>query len=156
MGMAIVLSLLTGVTIVLSRTVNARLASESSALYSTLYNYVVGLPVAVLAFFILARGESAGALLAPLSPRLWMYTGGIVGVFSVLLLNATVCKISAFYMTLLLFVGQVFTGVALDFARTGVIRPGTLVGGVAVAAGLILNMVFDQTGKTNNSGADAA
>lgn len=138
----IAMSLLAGVTVVLSRTVNARLAERSSVLVSTWYNYTVGLAFALIAFALLGRGELAGLSLS-VSP-IWMYTGGLLGVLVVLLSNMTVARISAFYMTLLLFAGQVLTGVLIDVAVTQAFSQANLIGGLLVAIGMAGNLWLDQ------------
>ncbi len=66
----------------------------------------------------------------------------------VLLSNVTVRRISAFYMTLLLFVGQVFTGIVVDMALTGVFSPQNLIGGALVAAGMAVNLRLEPQDGT--------
>lgn len=139
----VVLAFLSGVILVISRTLNARLAEETSLFVSTFYNYTIGLIVAVPVFLLLGRGEPFlnGAAF---DPRFYIYFGGIVGVAVVYLTNATVTKISAFYLTLFLFVGQVFSGVILDAIRTGAFEIKSLIGGFLVTAGLVANLVMDR------------
>ena len=143
--MPVLMSLLAGVAVVLSRTVNARLSAYATEMASTFVNYAVGLFFAAAALLWLGRAE----LSAPfaLSPRAWIYLGGALGVLVVVLLNLTVARISALYMTLLLFVGQMFSGVAVDMALTRSFSPQNLVGGVLVAAGMGVNLWLDQSGK---------
>lgn len=139
----IVLSLLTGVSIVVSRTLNAALARNTSVLTSTVFNYITGLCVSAAVLLIAGTSEPMMQMFS-LSPKVWIYTGGIIGVCMVSLLNAVVCKISSFYMTLLLFAGQVFAGVALDGALTGSFSVNSLIGGFAITAGLAQNLWIDK------------
>lgn len=141
--MPVIVSLLAGVSVVASRTVNARLAEGSSALCGTWINYVVGLLGALVALPLLGRAELSTPLPA-LSPQVWIYTGGLLGVLVVVLSNVTVARISAFYMTLLLFIGQVFTGIAVDIVMTQAFSHVNLVGGLLVAFGMALNLWLDQ------------
>ncbi len=143
--MPVVVSLLAGVCVVLSRTVNARLAAGSSELVSTWYNYVVGILMAILALLALGMGELSA--LPALSGPIWAYAGGLLGVFVVLLLNVTVARISALYMTLLLFMGQMFAGVVIDMLLTQSFSPQNLAGGALVAMGMALNLWLDQKVK---------
>lgn len=139
----ILVSLASGVTIVVSRTLNAGLAQQIGEGPSTFYNYAVGLAVALLALGLLGRGEplfAGGAV----SWSLPMYLGGGIGVLVVFLSNLTVKKVSSFYMTLLVFIGQVFTGLGLDLFLTGRFSRRNLVGGLLVAAGLTLNLLLDR------------
>lgn len=141
---AVVVSLLSGVTIVLSRTLNARLTAATSVMGSTLYNYVVGLCCAVLIMLVMGQ-----RIHMPQSgvPPAWVFLGGVMGVCMVAGLNVVTPKISAFYLTLFLFVGQVFAGVAVDILLTGVFSLPNLLGGTLVAAGLCFNLWADVTPK---------
>lgn len=147
-ALPVAVSLLAGVTIVTSRTVNAGLAERSGVVKSTLYNYVTGLSVSLLVLLLAGGGELASAV----SPRPWMYLGGVLGVVTVLLSNIIVARISSFYMTLLLFVGQVFAGVCIDVLLTGSFAPENLGGGLFVAAGLIFNLWVDRHASAGTGG----
>ncbi len=137
----VVASLLTGVSVVLSRTVNARLSAQSSETVSAWYNYVTGLLLSLVVMALIGRGELASA---DFGARPWMYLGGALGVAVVLLCNVTVKRISAFYMTLLLFVGQVFAGIVVDVVLTGAFSAENLIGGGLVAVGMGLNLWMDR------------
>jgi transporter family-2 protein len=139
----IIVSLFTGVSTVVSRTLNASLARQTSAMNSTLFNYIVGLSVSAAVLLIAGRGEPM-MLQFSLSPKVWIYLGGIIGVGAVTLLNVTVCKISSFCMTLLLFAGQVFSGVIIDILLTNSFTLNNLIGGVAITAGLAQNLLIDK------------
>jgi len=140
---AVIVSFLAGFTIVMSRTLNARLSAVTSVRVSTFYNYLVGLVVSGLFLLVLGRGEIAFAELT-LSPSWYIYLGGVLGVAVVLLSNIVVVRVSAFYLTLLIFVGQVFSGVLIDvfLAQEVVLR--NVFGGVLVAAGLSINLILDS------------
>jgi transporter family-2 protein len=110
---------------------------------STFYNYVLGLITAIPVFLLLGRGEPALAGLA-LTQNWWIYLGGAIGVITVWLSNVVVVKIPALYITLLMFVGQVFTGVVLDTLIDGTFSSQNLIGGLFVAVGLSLNLLFER------------
>jgi len=133
----IILSLLTGFTIVANRTVNAALAEESNVFYSTLYNYITGLATGLVVLLI-SRPDTIDAV--PANQPLWMYLGGAVGVIVVCLSNLIVVKMPSVSMTLLTFIGQVFTGVLLDVLLTGAFSIVNLIGGFLVTAGLAINL----------------
>ena len=140
---AVVVSFIAGVNIVLSRTLNAKLSDLTSVRVSTFYNYFIGLIVSLLVFTLLGRGEIILAEFA-LSPNWYIYFGGVLGVCVVLLGNIVVVKISAFYLTLLIFIGQVFSGVLIDVVITQALSTRNLIGGVLVAAGLSVNLILDK------------
>jgi transporter family-2 protein len=132
-----------GVSIVVSRSFNARLANNTSVYTSTFFNYVLGLAASIPVFLLFGRGESV--LSGPtFSPQWWIYLGGAIGMVTVWLSNIVVVKIPALYFTLLMFVGQIFTGVALDAVLDGAFSLQNLAGGVFVAFGLTLNLLFER------------
>lgn len=139
--LAVVMSFIAGISIVLARTVNAKLAVLTSVRISAFYNYVIGLAVAFLVFLLLGRGEAPELVL---SPYWFIYLGGALGLCIVLISNVIVVKISAFYLTLLLFVGQIFSGVMIDVFITGEISVRNFMGGLFVAVGLCINLLLDK------------
>lgn len=147
MFIAIIVSFLAGVTVVVSRTTNARLAAETSLFKSTFYNYVLGLICSVIVLLCIHFLVAPQLPEEPLSlqwNQLWIYLGGAMGVCTVSISNAVVTRISSFYVTLLMFVGQVFTGIVLDIIISHTFSLGNLLGGLCVAIGLILNLWFDK------------
>lgn len=140
---AVIVSLLTGVTIVVSRTINAGLAEKTSVYVSTVINYMVGLAVACLVCFVLGQKEPLWTQ-AVFSWQPYLYAGGLLGAGVVFLSNVTVMKVSAFYMSLLTFVGQIFCGIALDAAIDGKFVAENMIGGVLVALGMGINLLVDR------------
>jgi len=140
--LAVVVSFFAGFSIVMSRTLNAKLADLTSMRVSTFYNYLVGLIVSVVVFLLLGRGEVVFAEFA-ISPSWYIYLGGALGVCVVFLSNFVVVKISAFYLTLLIFIGQIFSGVLIDIFISQEISMRNVVGGVLVAMGLSVNLILD-------------
>ena len=141
--LAVVLSFAAGVSIVVSRTLNAKLSTMTNMRIATFCNYIVGLAVAVIVLFILGRGEMAAFNFAPNISTWWIYFGGVLGVCIVLISNVTVVKISAFYLTLLVFIGKIFAGILIDVVLAGYLSSRNLVGGVLVAFGLCVNLFLD-------------
>lgn len=147
MLIAIIVSFLAGVTVVVSRTTNARLAAETSLFKSTFYNYIFGLMGSVLVLLVMHFFVAPQFPKAPLPlhiNQLWIYLGGAMGVCTVSISNAVVTRISSFCITLLMFVGQVFTGIILDIIISHSFSLGNLLGGICVTIGLILNLWFDK------------
>ena len=142
----VLLSFVMGVTIVLSRSVNAMLAKKTSLFVSTWYNYSVGLSVSLIVWLLAALlGNTPllpGANVAP--PPLWAFLGGFMGVVTVSVQSFVTPRMPAFQLTLVLFIGQVFMGLLLDvFSGAG----GSVqewIGGICAVAGLSLNAVLDQ------------
>ena len=144
---AVMLSFLSGITVILSRTVNARLSQHIGELESSLINHLVGLVFIVgglISIWVIFKRNLLIPIITEFSPNPWMYMGGILGISTVVLSNITVPKIPAFRLTLLTFVGQVFTGLAIDLFSKGVYSDRTFVGGVLVAIGVAANILYEQ------------
>lgn len=141
---AIAASFMAGVGLVVSRMISAAVARSSGAIGSSLINHVVGLPLAVALLFILG-GSELSALPASLGTApLWAYTGGIAGLFIIVITNIVLDKVSAFRVSMLLFVGQVFSGAAIDFLMGVDFSGRTFFGGVIIAVGVAANTLLEK------------
>ncbi|MEG1992426.1 MAG: DMT family transporter [Acetivibrio sp.] len=142
----ILLSCLAGISIIVARTFNARLADKTNMYSSTWYNFSSGFLVSLLFLFTLGKKDMMD-LSGGLSPKLWIYLGGFIGMIIVILSNMCVTKISAFYMTLIMFVGQIFTGILFDILLTQTFSVKNLICGAIVAFGLSLDVLMQQYKK---------
>ncbi|MDO4493312.1 MAG: DMT family transporter [Clostridia bacterium] len=136
-------ALLCGVLMVLSRSFNGLLTERLGAMQSTLYNYITGLTASAVVMLLLGRGEAlwTGAQL-PSNP-LW-YTGGLLGVVSVTILNIVIHRIPALYLTIIMFIGQVAGGFVLDALLGNGLPMGNLIGGLFCTAGMCINAIADR------------
>ncbi|MBE6022173.1 MAG: DMT family transporter [Cellulosilyticum sp.] len=144
--MYILLAILAGVSIVLSRIVNYVLADKIGLFQGTFFNYLLGF----LGSFVLLLISGDTIQLFSLSSyqgTWWAYTGGLVGVGVIALSSHLSSKISAFYLTLLLFVGQLFGGMVLDYIVSGDFSLQKIIGGLLVVVGLSYNLWIDSKGK---------
>ncbi|HEU4322235.1 MAG TPA: DMT family transporter [Roseiflexaceae bacterium] len=143
MLVAIAVAFLSGVARTVGRMANAQLAGRVGALQSTCYNYLVGLICSALILALDRRPAPAAAFDAGAIPA-WAYLGGAVGVVFVVLSNHTTPKLPAFSMTLLMFVGQLATGVAIDLLAHQQPALGKIVGGGLILAGLLVDLSIDR------------
>ena len=139
---AIVLTLLNGALVAVSRYVNAQLSANSTVLVGTWFNYSVGLATALVLMALTRTAVSA----VPSAP-VWVYLGGMIGVVSVSLSSWAAPKLPAFRLTLILIAGQLLTGVAIDALFKGNFSATELIGGGAVLFGLFLNVWMDERGQ---------
>lgn len=149
---AIVFSLVAGVTIVLSRTVNANLSNKIGALQGSFINHFVGLPITIAILFLFGQNEPIFTNFT-ISPNPMIYIGGALGVIVVMLFNITVPKIQALNLTLLTFVGQVFTGLLLDIITKQGYSKSTFYGGIFIATGIFTNLILDYLKNKKESKA---
>jgi len=146
--LAVLLSFIAGVNLVISRTLNAELAEYTSIRIGTFYNYLIGLLITIPVYFLFGRNEAI-SLNFIIGPKIYMYFGGIIGVCVVLLSNIIVIKISAFYLSLLFFIGQVFSGILIDVVISQTFSLRNMISGIFVAIGLSVNLLLDK--KTSPS-----
>lgn len=141
---AVILAFGAGVTIVLSRSVNGLLASKVGAHTSTFFNYLTGtigsLILVSLAFLL---SQQPAILWKDFQPM--MLIGGIIGVLNIMILNIVVLKISAVKLTLLAFIGQLASGIIIDYLLYDIFSLTKLIGCLIVTAGLILYQFSDRT-----------
>ncbi|WP_434797852.1 DMT family transporter [Terrisporobacter vanillatitrophus] len=139
----ILFAILCGVSNVLSRSVNFVLSEKIGMYQSTLFNYIFGLSGSFL--LLLISGETFKLLTASSYNAPWfVYAGGLLGVVVVTMLSFLSSKVSSFYLTLLLFVGQIFTGIIIDALSTGEISFYQVIGGALVVLGLTYNLYIDK------------
>lgn len=146
--MALFAALTCGITIIVSRTTNAQLGKHISNTASTFYNYLTGGIISLIVLLISKEIAPSWVLPNSLSGYL-MFLGGIVGVFSILLSNYITPRISAFQLTIILFISQIFTGIIIDWLRYDTLSVGKVIGGFLVLFGLIYNTYVDY--KQQNS-----
>lgn len=141
---AIFVSLLTGFFVIAARVINAEYSRHESEQLSTLVNYligVIGIVIISKVFYNVSAIETIkkAHLVNPL-----LFLGGAFGVATITINNYVTHKISSYYLTLFLFIGQVFSGILVDIAIDGVFSLRNLVGGMFVLCGLILNIYIDN------------
>ncbi|PFZ04168.1 hypothetical protein COL60_24560 [Bacillus pseudomycoides] len=140
----ICIAILAGISIVVARIINANLATKIGISQGTFVNYITGLFFSFL--FLIFSNESLHVSTATLqSIPFIVYLGGLVGVIVIVLSNYITPKISSFYLTLLIFVGQLFMGVLIDFFNSGDVSIGKIIGGFLVLLGLTYNLMLDKT-----------
>ncbi|GGE72482.1 DMT family transporter [Priestia taiwanensis] len=141
-----IIAFLAGVSIVVARTINANLAREIGTFQGTFFNFVTGLLFSLVILLISDESLSMSMTSFKSIPP-FVYLGGIVGVITIVLSNYTAPKVSAFSLTICIFVGQLFTGVIIDFFTLGDISIGKLIGGLLVLLGFIYNVTLDNKDK---------
>ena len=139
----IIIALLSGVSIVVSRIINANLAERIGLFQSTFYNFLTGLMFSTIIFLFINENYDLSSL-SNFTIPFYAYFGGLIGVFSITLSNYTAPKISAFYMTLLIFIGQIVTGIIIDYFLLNELSVGKIVGSIFVTIGLSYNLYIDS------------
>jgi len=140
--LAVSLSFIAGISVVVSRTCNAKLAENIGLLPGSLVNHLVGLPLCILLLFAFDSNHLLSTF--AFSSESWIYLGGTLGVIGVLLFNLLVPKVAAFPLTILSFVGQLFASMAFDFIVFHTYDITTFLAGSLIALGIVINMILDH------------
>lgn len=143
----IFISFLAGITIVVSRIINSNLAQRIGIFQGTFWNNTIGLLFSYL-FFLFSNENFNASFSKFQSVPIWAYSGGLLGVLVVVLSSYITPKISAFYLTLLVFIGQLFGGIAIDYFTLDILSMGKLAGGLMVLLGLTYNLLIDRKEET--------
>lgn len=136
----VLVAILAGVSVVVSRIINSNLAIKIGIFQGTFFNYIVGLLFSIL--FLLFNKENNNINFSAIP--LWAYLGGLVGVVVVVLSSYITPKLSAFYLTLFIFVGQLIAGILIDYFSLSTLSIGKVIGGLLVLIGLIYNLNLDK------------
>ena len=136
------MALSAGALIVIGRVINSNLAIKVGIYKGTVINYVVGLIFAA-AYLVIEMSLFNPAKINFTIIPWWAWLGGLTGVMVIVLSNYITPKISSFAQTLLVFIGQLFAGVIIDYFSSGSISIGKIIGGALVLAGLVYNTRVD-------------
>ncbi|WP_243125516.1 MULTISPECIES: DMT family transporter [Clostridium] len=153
--MYIFLAFIGGALVTLASIINSRLGKEIGVIQGTIINYTVGLICILLVCLFngsLFKISSQGFLDIPL----WAYLGGMVGVAVVILSNIVIPKIPVIYSTLLIFIGQIVTGIIVDYIFGNPISKGKFIGCIFIILGLVYNSNIDKKDLSSNRCEDLA
>jgi len=143
----IIIAILAGSCIVISRIINFNLANKIGIFQGTFFNYAVGLFLSFL--FLIISGEMLYLETNTMAAiPWWAFGGGFAGVVVVVLSTYLTPKLSAFYLTIFIFIGQLLVGGIIDYLWKGEFSMGKIIGGLLVASGLIYNLILDRNLET--------
>ncbi|MGV8982999.1 DMT family transporter [Clostridium sp.] len=134
----IILAVLCGCITIISMIINSHLAKKIGVLKGTLINYIVGLLSTIILMLIVNSSLKLSYSSFTKIPW-WALLGGMIGVVVVASSNIVLPKIPTIYTTLLIFIGQLFTGILIDYFRVGFVSKGKIIGGLLILLGLLYN-----------------
>ncbi|WP_028042491.1 DMT family transporter [Candidatus Stoquefichus massiliensis] len=139
---SVLCAMLTGITIVLSRSVNSYLSQRVGVYQSTFFNYLTGLITSLL--IVLGVGVELNIDFSYIYDQPILLTGGIIGVFNIFILNIIVVKISPVKLTLITFIAQLSTSIVLDYFIYYMFSMYKLIGCLIVVLGLLMYQYSDK------------
>lgn len=137
--MYIIIALGTGSLVILSMIMNSRVGDEIGVFQSVFINYALGLLVSTAILLFNLKSLNTGGNIP-----WWAYLGGVLGVTIVAISNVIIPKIPTIYTSLLIFVGQLFTGMIIDLLTHVDVSKGKIIGGILICLGLFYNLVIDK------------
>lgn len=140
----IIISIISGAIVVISRILNTRLSEKVGLLESSFYNYLTGL-LSALILFAAVNDKITFSQLG--SIPIWAYLGGVLGIVIVIFSSVVTPKMSSFYITLLIFIGQLFSGIIIDCLTLKTIPFQKIIGGFLVVLGLGFNLYIESESK---------
>lgn len=138
----VIVAFMAGILSLLSMIVNSGLGKRIGVLQSSFVNFVVGVVSALVLVLIIEGNIGFSGNLKGMP--LWAYLGGFLGVMVVIISNIVIPKIPAIYSALLTFIGQLFTGIILDYFIGIEISTGKVIGGLLIVAGMAYNSMIDR------------
>ncbi|MVX66026.1 EamA family transporter [Clostridium chromiireducens] len=136
----ILISILSGSIVVTSRILNTKLSEKVGLMQSSFFNYLTGLSASLI-LIVFLRDKFLTNQFNTLP--FYAYLGGLLGVIVVILSSVITPKMSSFYATLIIFIGQLFAGIVIDFLINQTISFTKIVGGLLVISGLAYNLYID-------------
>ncbi|WP_250455222.1 DMT family transporter [Clostridium tertium] len=143
----ILLAILSGVSVVLSRIINFKLAEEIGTFQGTFFNYLTGFITSLIFFFLTKDYINISELSIPF----YAYLGGTIGILVVLMFNYITPKVSSFSLSILVFIGQLSIGIIIDYFSNNTISVGKILGGLLILLGLSYNIFIDKKAQETES-----
>ncbi len=137
----VLISIAAGAIVVISRILNTKLSETVGLIGSSFFNYLTGIFAALILFLIFRDTITLSQLY---KIPFYAYLGGILGVIIVILNSVITPKMSSFYATLIIFIGQLFTGIIIDWITLKTLPFAKVIGGLLVVAGLAYNLYIDS------------
>lgn len=142
----ILISIASGGIVVLSRILNTVLTDSIGLMESSFFNYLTGFISSVILFFIMKETIQFSNFS---NTTIWAYLGGLIGVIIVILSSVVTPKMSVFYISLIIFIGQLFTAIIIDYLTLKTIPFNKIIGGLLVVGGLLYNIRIDALTNRN-------
>ncbi|GLC31846.1 DMT family transporter [Clostridium omnivorum] len=147
--MYVFLSFLTGITIVINMMLNGKLAQREGMINGVYINYIMATISSVILCGVMLKAIPDYTVIRQV-PMLY-FLGGIIGVITTYLFNIIVPKVSAVYVVILRFIGQMLTSAIIDYIFLGIFSKGKLIGGILFLIGLIINAIVDNKYKEEST-----
>ncbi|WZL71997.1 DMT family transporter [Clostridiaceae bacterium 35-E11] len=142
--MFITLALLAGALVIICISINGQLANKIGLIQAGMTNFSVGLLSSIIYIYIV-NGFSLGHIFIFKSNiPFYYFLGGVIGSLIMVLNSLVINRLSAVYVTILVFLGQLATGMVIDYLKWGMLSAGKIIGGIIIIVGLYYYMKGDK------------
>lgn len=141
----IFLSFLTGISIVINMMLNGRISQREGMVNGIFINYLSAAISSAFLCALMMKSVPSYSSIMNIPPIYFL--GGFIGVLTTCIFNIVVPKISAVYVVILRFIGQMLTSAVIDFLYLNTFSVGKIIGGLLFLVGLILNARVDSSYK---------
>jgi len=142
----IVIALLNGCFIGLSRVLNGRLNQDKGPFIASFYNHLIGTLILTLVVGIIGLSSNTSWNYISITNQHWsLYLGGVIGALYVVINSHIITEIGALKAALLVISGQMLTGVMLGLGELTWFSALMQFGGVAlIIVGIYLCKKMEQ------------
>lgn len=134
--MYIALALLPGIFVIVCISINGQLAKRVGLIQAGITNFGVGLISALIYAFVLGGLTFSNLISFPDNVPIYYYLGGAIGSGIMLLNSLIINNLPAVYVTILVFLGQLVTGMTIDYMSSSTLSYGKILGGIIIVIGL--------------------
>lgn len=141
--MIYILAVLAGGMVILSMTMNSQLSKSTGTFQGVFINYAVGFisALAIFAFCIVFNIDSGK--ISIIAAPWYAYLGAFLGIGIVATSNIIIPKIPVVYSALLIFLGQISSGLIFDTFFLSYFDTYKAIGALIIAFGLFMNAKID-------------
>ena len=141
--MLYLLAMIAGGMTVFSMGMNSRLSRNIGVLQGVFVNFAVGLFTSFVVFYLCFVFDEEVLSTTIRTPPWYAYFGAILAIGIVASSNVVIPKIPVVYSAVLIFLGQMVTGLIIDALLLGFFDSTKVFGALLIAGGLFLNARFD-------------
>ncbi|MCT4545102.1 MAG: DMT family transporter [Vallitalea sp.] len=143
--MYLILALISGALVIMSISINGSLAKKVGLIQSSITNYLVGFIASIIFYFIMSLFINDTFFDKKITDiPFYYFFGGMLGAGIITLNNLLINKISAIYVTILIFLGQMTAGIVIDYFKFGDVSKGKIIGGALILGGLVYYIYGDK------------
>lgn len=145
--MVYLLPFVVGFLIVFSALVNGQLAQSVGMARGVQMNFLVGSLTALVMSIAFGMGSDGVPNFSQV-PSIFLL-GSLFALGVLFLMNTIVPKISAFYIVLLPFVGQMLVSGCIDYFYLNYLSKGKIIGALLILIGIMCNAIIERTSVTS-------